>query len=219
MIRSHFTSACAPYALCALLAGSAQAQNDARLVALINDWRAAPGDCGGARPAPAPALASNPLLARVRFEAGAFPEYALERVGYHAAQVEVIFAGGAPDAAGVMDVIRQPYCRVLSNAGYSDIGALRQGQEWTIVLARPLLPLRLPEQDVAGREIRDAVNAARAVPRNCGERAFAAAAPVAWNAALAAAAQAHSRDMAAHRHFGFLQLMRNLFIPWRSYAL
>jgi uncharacterized protein YkwD len=34
------------------------------------------------------------------------------------------------------------------------------------------------------------------------ERASAAAAPLAWNDALAAAAQAHSRDMAAHRHFG-----------------
>lgn len=200
MIRAHFTAAGALAAL--LLAASAHAQNDTRLVALINDWRAAPGDCGGVRPAPAPALASNPLLARVRFEAGSFPEYELERVGYHAAQAEVMFARGATDAAGVMDVIRRPYCRVLSNAAYSDIGAVRQGQEWTIVLARPLLPLRLPEQEVAGREILDAVNAARAVARDCGERAFAAAAPVAWNDALAAAAQAHSRDMAAHRHFG-----------------
>jgi uncharacterized protein YkwD len=200
MIRAHFTSACALAG--ALLAASAHARNDARLVALINDWRAAPGDCGGARPAPAPALKNNALLARARFKAGSFPEYELERVGYHAAQVEAIFARGAPDAAGVMDVIRQPYCRVLSNAGYSDIGALRQGQEWTIVLARPLLPLRLPEQDVAGRAILEAVNAARAAPRHCGERAFGAAAPLAWNDALAAAAQAHSRDMAAHRHFG-----------------
>jgi uncharacterized protein YkwD len=154
---------------------------------------AAPGDCGGARPAPAPA--SNPLLARVRFKAGAFPEYELERVGYHAAQVEVIFACGAPDAAGVMDVIRQPYCRVLSNAGYSDIGAVRQGQEWTIVLARPCCLCAWRSRTWPGREILAAVNAARAVPRNCGERAFAAAAPEAWNDALAAAAQAHNRDM------------------------
>jgi hypothetical protein len=110
----------------------------------------------------------------------AFPEYALERAGYHAAQVEVIFTRGAADAAGVMDLIRQPYCRVLLNAAYSDIGASRQGDEWTIVLARPLLPVTLPEPGVAGREILAAVNAARAVPRTCGERAFCAAPPVAW---------------------------------------
>jgi uncharacterized protein YkwD len=201
MIRAHFSSACALAAL--FLAGGAHAQNDARpvpLIALINDWRASPGECGGARRAPAPALTSSPLLARARFGTGSFPEYELERVGYDAAQVEVIFTRGAPDAAGVMDAIRQPYCRVLANPAYSDIGVVRQGQEWTIVLARPLLPLHLPEQDVVGREILDAVNAARAVPRNCGERAFAAAAPVAWNDALGAAALAHSRDMAARRH-------------------
>ena len=191
-------------AAAALLAGSAQAQaqNDTRLVALVNAMRAAPGTCGDARPAPAPALKSDPLLARVRIGAGAFPEYAVERVGYNAAQVEVISARGAQDAAGVMELIRQPYCRVLLDPAYSDIGATREGDEWTIVLARPLLPITLPEQGVVGREILDAVNAARAVPRNCGDRAFGAAAPVAWNAALAAAALAHSRDMAARRHFG-----------------
>jgi uncharacterized protein YkwD len=199
MMRVHFTSACALAAL--LVAGSAHAQNDARLVALINDWRASPGDCGGARPPPAPALKSNALLARAHFGAGSFPEYELERVGYAAAEVEVIFTRGAFDAAGVMEAIRRPYCRVLANPAYSDIGAVRQGEEWTIVLARPLLPLRLPGQEVVGRAILDAVNAARAVARHCGERAFAAAAPVAWNDALAAAALEHSRDMARHRRF------------------
>jgi uncharacterized protein YkwD len=199
MIRPYRTPALALAAL--LLAAPVQAQNDASLVALVNAWRAAPGDCGGARSAPAAALASNPLLARVRIGTGSFPEYELERVGYHAAQVDVIFTRGAPDAASVMETIRRPYCRVLSSPAYRDIGISRQGNEWTIVLARPLLPLTLPEQGVVGREILDAVNAARAVPRSCGERAFGAAPPVAWNDALAAAALAHSRDMAARRHF------------------
>lgn len=198
MIRTLTSSAL----LALLLAGGAQAQNDTRLISLINAWRAAPGACGGARSAPVPALKSDPQLARVRMGTGSFPEYELERVGYHAAEVEVIFARGAQDANGVMDVIRAPYCRVLLNPAYSDIGTSRQGNEWTIVLARPLLPLELPSQEVVGREILNAVNAARAVPRNCGERAFAAAAPVVWNDALGAAALAHSRDMAARRHFG-----------------
>lgn len=184
----------------ALLAAGAHAQNDSRLVALVNAYRAAPGDCGGAAAAPAPALASVPALGRVRIGAGAFPEHELERVGYHAAQVEVIYTRGAADAAEVMAVIRQPYCRVLLSAAYSDIGASRQGEEWTIVLARPLLPIALPEQAVVGREIVAAVNAARAVPRTCGEHAFGAAPPLAWDNALGAAAQAHSRDMAARRH-------------------
>jgi uncharacterized protein YkwD len=35
----------------------------------------------------------------------------------------------------------------------------------------------------------------------CGEREFGAAAPLVWDDALGAAALAHSRDMAARRHF------------------
>jgi uncharacterized protein YkwD len=183
-----------------LLAGAAHAQNDGRLVALINAYRAAPGDCGGARAAPAPALASVAALGRVRIGPGTFPESALERVGYEVAEVEVITTRGAQDAAGVMALIGRPYCRVLLNPAYRDIGAARQGDEWTIVLARPLLPLNLPEQEVVGREILAAVNAARAVPRNCGELAFGAAPPLAWDDALGAAALAHSADMATRRH-------------------
>lgn len=192
--------ACA-IALASLLPGAAQAQSDARLVAMINDYRAAPASCEGRRPAPAPALRSNAALARVRIGAGAFPASVLENVGYDAAHSEVIHVGGSQDPAAVMEVIRQPYCRALLNPGVSDIGAVRRGDEWTIVLARPMTPLALPSQEAAGRQILDAVNQARARPRNCGTRAFGAAAPVAWNGALAAAAVAHSRDMAAHRHF------------------
>ena len=198
MFRS--LSACA-IALAVLLPGAAHAQSDSRLVALINDYRAAPASCEGRRPAPAPALRANAALARVRIGTGTLPQSALERTGYYAAHSEIIHVGGAVDAESVMDVIRRPYCRALLNAGATEIGATRRGEEWTIVLARPMTPLALPGQETAGREMLDAVNQARATPRNCGTRAFGAAPPVAWNGALAAAALAHSRDMATHRHF------------------
>lgn len=185
----------------ALLAGAAHAQGDPGLVALINAYRAAPAACEGRRMAPAPALRANAVLARVRIGTGTFPESALEQVGYHAADSGVIHIRGAPDATAVMETIRQPYCRTLLDARLTDIGASRRGDDWTIVLARPLAPLVLPGQQEAGRQMLDAVNAARATGRQCGTRAFGPAAPVAWNGALAAAAQAHSRDMAAHRHF------------------
>lgn len=188
-------------ALAVLAPGAAHAQGDARLVALINDYRAAPARCEGRRMAPAPALRANAALARVRIGTGTFPESALENVGYHAAHSEIIHVGGPPDAATVMDVIRQPYCRALLNPASTDIGVIRRGEDWTVVLARPLTPLALPEQEAAGREILAAVNRARAAPRTCGERTFGPAAPLVWNGALAAAAVAHSRDMAIHRHF------------------
>ncbi|MFC5459707.1 CAP domain-containing protein [Massilia niabensis] len=188
-------------ALLATLPGVAHAQTNTGLIALINDYRAAPASCEGRRLTPAPALRPNAALARVRVGAGTFPESALANVGYYAVHSEVIHVGGPQDAAAAMEVIRQPYCRVLLNPGAVDIGVTRRGDEWTIVLARPMTPLALPAQEAVGRQILDAVNQARARPRNCGTRAFGAAAPVAWNGALAAAAVAHSRDMATNRHF------------------
>lgn len=45
------------------------------------------------------------------------------------------------------------------------------------------------------------VNAARAVARTCGDVAYAATTPVTWNGFLAAAARAHTADMAARNYF------------------
>jgi uncharacterized protein YkwD len=53
--------------------------------------------------------------------------------------------------------------------------------------------------DVA--EIVAKINAARTVSRGCGFANYAAAAPLAWNAKLAVAADAHSLDMASHSLF------------------
>lgn len=45
------------------------------------------------------------------------------------------------------------------------------------------------------------VNEARAQGRTCGDRSFAAAGPVTWNARLAAAAGAHATDMVTRDYF------------------
>ena len=181
--------------------GAALAQNDARVVAGINAYRAAPASCPGVRLAPAPALAAQAALARVRLGPGTFPEWALEQAGYHTDKAEVIHVGGAPDADAVLELLRKQYCRSLLDARFTDIGAARRGNDWTVVLARPTPPLALPRQEEAGRIILELVNVARAQARNCGDRQFGAAPPVAWNAQLAQAALAHSSDMATHRRF------------------
>lgn len=207
MSSSHFASV-RTLALAASVAaaatawpGAAHAQTDSRLVSLINAYRAAPAACEGSRPAPAPALRANTTLSQIRIGAGTFPESALERAGYYATQSEIIHVGGPTDAAAVMAFIRQPYCRALLDARFTEIGTSRRGEEWTIVLARPMTALALPSQEVTGRQILDAVNQARAKPRTCGTRSFRATTPLAWNGALAAAALDHSRDMAANRRF------------------
>lgn len=178
---------------------TALAQNDARVVAGINAYRAAPDACPGMEPAPA--LAPQAALARVRLGPGSFPESALEQAGYHTDKAEVIHIGGAADAEAVLELLRRQYCRSLLDARFTDIGVARRGNDWTVVLARPTPPLVLPGQEQAGRMILDLVNAARAQARNCGELHFGAAPPVSWNAQLAQAALAHSGDMATHRRF------------------
>ncbi|EJT83257.1 hypothetical protein PPS11_37715 [Pseudomonas putida S11] len=50
------------------------------------------------------------------------------------------------------------------------------------------------------------VNAARAKPRLCGRKRFAAARPLAWNTALGTAAQRHSRAMANDNFFAHRDL-------------
>ncbi|MFC3460831.1 CAP domain-containing protein [Massilia haematophila] len=182
-------------------AGAAHAQDDARLVAAINAWRGAPGDCQGRQALPAPALRPQAALARVRIGPGSFPESVLEQAGYYAARAEVIHVGGAPDAEAALEAIRSRYCRTLLDRELQDIGVARQGQDWTIVLARPAPPLALPDQMEVGRTILALVNEARATARYCGSRYFQPARPLAWNEALAQAAREHSSDMAAHRRF------------------
>lgn len=77
----------------------------------------------------------------------------------------------------------------------------RRGDSWQIVLARPLASTGLGGWEQVGRDILRQVNQARAEQRRCGRQRFAAVPPLAWNARLAQAALAHSRDMAARNYF------------------
>jgi uncharacterized protein YkwD len=69
------------------------------------------------------------------------------------------------------------------------------------------------------------VNDARSLARRCGDRQFAPAPPLRWNALLEHAAAAHARDMAGHNvveHQGSdgstpaQRIARAGFYPWRS---
>ena len=128
---------------------------------------------------------------------------ALEKLGYFAERADGISVTGAPDAATVMDTIRAGYCAVLRDGAYTELGVRRTGDDWTIVLAQPLVPLRatLPPWRDAGRFILAASNAARAQGRQCGDRYYGAAPALAWSGALADAAHAHSSDMAQRAYF------------------
>lgn len=194
-----------PFALIALLStiAPASAAPEPVLAALVNAYRAAPGECRGRAGSPAPRLLAEPALSQVRIGPGTILVAALDAAGYEAEQVDAIQVSGPADAQGAFDALLASHCATLLSGAYSAIGTSRSGNTWTVVLARPMpdLAALLPEWEEAGRAVLAATNAARAVPRLCGDAHFGAAPPVAWNAALARAARAHSLDMARHRTF------------------
>lgn len=190
--------------LAALLPVRAAASDGAQLAALVNAWRSAPATCQGqARPA-LPPLAPQAVLSRVGLRPGGFLLAELERAGYDPQLADALQVSGPGDARQAFEILREHYCATLSNPRYRDLGARRDGNEWTVVLAaaQPNPQLLLPDQEQAGQEILAATNAARAVPRDCGGVAMAAAPPVRWSARLAAAALLHSQDMAQQGYFG-----------------
>ena len=179
----------------------AHATDEADLVVLINAYRAAPRECDGRREPMASPLAPSPALAAVDPGSGGRLGEALLRSGYRAAAATTVLFSGAGNATEIARLIEARYCRVLLDPGYSQIGVARKGDSWRINFARPLLAEGPGDWRDAGKTILRLVNAARSRPRACGEEHFAAAVPLAWNEALADAALAHSRDMAAKDYF------------------
>jgi uncharacterized protein YkwD len=172
------------------------------LIRSINQLRAAPAAaCAGQRVSRAPALTPQRALSEVQVTPGSFVELLLEQQGYPVERAQVIEVNGAPDADSALTAIRERYCSVLQSREFSAIGARRTGDAWQIVLAQPYVKPALPDWPEAGRTILAAINRARASGRMCGERRYPAAAPVAWNDQLAAAALRHSQDMALHHFF------------------
>lgn len=211
-MQAHFsTLVLRPWPLLATLAVLlAAASSDAaparssELGAMVNAYRVAPGSCRGAAATPAASLAEPAALSRVRIGPGTFIELALERAGFAADHAEAISVTGPDNAPEAMAVLQEKYCQTLLSTAFSAVGSYREGNEWTVVLARAAPPLpseTFPEWQDAGQAILAGVNAARASARSCGDRRFGPAPPVRWNPALGQAALAHSRDMAAQRYF------------------
>lgn len=166
------------------------------LVALINEYRAAPRPCDGSREPVATPLAPSPVLARVEPLAGHSLGDALSAAGYRAAAATTLIVSAPGDATEAMRLLEARYCGSLLDPRYSQIGVTRSRETWRINLARPLFAAHLGDWRSAGETILRLVNEARSRPRRCGEEPFAAAPPLAWSEALAQAALAHSRDMA-----------------------
>jgi uncharacterized protein YkwD len=185
-----------------LLAGAVHAQGENELIDLINDYRSAAQSCNGTRMPSAGVLAPSQLLAQVRPASGADHGLALRQAGYHASRAGQIAVAGAAHAQAAMALISERYCRALLDPGFTEIGVSREGAQWRITLAQPLLDADLGDWRQAGKAVLALVNAARSSPRTCGNQRYEASPNLAWNEKLAAASLAHSRDMAQQNYFG-----------------
>ena len=200
---AHTTAAtlCLVLVMLPASAHALDADAPAALLQLINSHRVVAQRCNGVSLAAREPLRAVPVLAA----APARPagpgrgglNASLRAAGYAPARSLAIDLSGPRDAGAAMRLLVARHCAALSSALYSDIGLARNTDRWRVVLAEPLLSPTLGTAAEAGPRVLQLVNAARAVPRRCGQQRLPAAPPLAWSAPLAAASLLHSRDMAA----------------------
>lgn len=189
------------FALLAVAPLAARAGGERELLASINAYRAHPSGCAWSRVQRLPPLSGHGALA-LPLDTGENLRETLREAGYRAQAVRSIRLVGAQDAGQAFAMLRQRYCTALLDPQYGDAGVTREGDQWRLVLASPGAGGQPPQDPRStARALLAEVNAARARPRLCGSRRFAAARPLAWSPALGAAAQAHSRDMAHENYF------------------
>src|SRR5690606_11959455 len=129
---------------------------------------------------------------------------ALGAKAYPFTNAQAISLSGPRDSQAAMTALQESYCQILLDPQFVDIGVSREGRDWRIVLARPLLSGKLGAWQVEGQKLLEGINPGRSEGRQSGAQAFVAAPPLAWNATPGAAAEGHSRAMANGNFFSHL---------------
>lgn len=191
--------------ICALTLGlafatSALATDETQLVESINAYRSQVQRCAGQVSHELPPLTADSRLI-LPASAKTDLKQAMAQAAYPMVSVQAISLSGPRDAQAAMQTIQESFCQVVVDPQFVDIGVSREGRDWRVVLARPLLTARLADWQAEGKKLLDMINNARGQARQCGTQSFAAATPLAWNATLATAAQGHSHAMANNNFF------------------
>ena len=182
---------------------SAMANEESQLVQQINQYRSQVQRCGDQGSQELPPLTSDTRLVLPASNVGDLQQ-SLARAAYPMVNVQAISLSGPKDAEAAMKAVRESFCRVVLDPQFVDIGVSNSGQDWRIVLARPLVTSGLGDWQTEGRKLLDLINTARAEPRQCDTQAFTATAPLSWNDTLAGAANSHTRNMANGNFFDHL---------------
>jgi uncharacterized protein YkwD len=182
------------------IAPPVHAEGERQLAQAINNYRAHPQRCEGRVASPMPPLALTASVALPVGYGGSLRE-GLKAAGYQAASVQSIQLVGAGDPGAAFAMLQREYCDSMLDSQAADLGISHAGGQWQLVLAKPLIDARLSDVRTADKALLAQVNAARATPRMCGYRRFAAARPLSWSNALGTAAQGHSKAMANDNYF------------------
>ena len=181
--------------LCVMVGTPAAARPS--LVSAINAERK--DGCGGRR-GPSTALRENRKLDSVarRIARGDQLRNALTAAGYRAMHSSSLFLSHSGSNEDIARSIVRTSCAELSDARVHDIGIERQGDNIWIVLAAPFEAPALENVRASSQRVLALANEARAKPRRCGSKSFAAAPPLKLVAELNDAAREHAQDMAKH---------------------
>lgn len=187
----------------ALLPVGSQADEPTQLIQSVNAYRGEVQRCADDASVALPALTADSRL-KLPVQGAGDLQQSLTRSGYPLVNVRAISLSGPRDAEAAMVALRESFCQVLLDPQFVDIGVSREGRDWRIVLARPMLSGGLGDWQAEGQRLLALINAARAEPRRCGAQAFAAAGPLAWEPVLGGVAESHSRAMANGNFFDHL---------------
>ncbi len=184
-------------ACCLLALFSAPAPARGSLLDNINSVRAS--GCGGKRGTSTP-LRSNRKLDAVarRVARGERLRDALEDAGYRALRSSVMSMSGAKDNGDIARMLGQRACTDLRSEDVREIGIETRGNSVWVVFAAPFEADALRNESRVRERVLQLANEARARPRRCGSRQFAAVPPLALESHLTSAALTQARDMARH---------------------
>jgi uncharacterized protein YkwD len=126
---------------------------------------------------------------------------ALKRANYQAVNSASMHIEGAPTRDSLMDALLSNYCETLTNTAFTSIGIAQKAKHVYVVVALPFTAPGVRESQKISEQALALVNKARAQPRKCGSKSFAAAPPVQLSAALNRAALIQAQDMAQHNFF------------------
>jgi uncharacterized protein YkwD len=183
-----------------MFAANAMASEESQLVDAINSFRNQAQRCGDQVFQELPPLNVDTRLVLSATSAVDLQQ-AMARATYPMVNVQAISLSGPRDAQSAMGTIQESFCRVVLDPQFVDIGVSREGRDWRIVLARPLLTARLGNSEDEGQKLLALINTARAQPQQCGAQAMSATTALTWQPALASAAENHSRGMANNNFF------------------